>query len=239
MAIFGNLELEKIIQVSDKTRLDAKKSFVSKDEAAITMVEIEPEAGNGFIDVSGSSSPLDSDDWFLDWEYSGATRTVTVSLRITTDGAPETFTETIEVITEADDKLFSGDQDIMALENNILRYVKPGRNTFKDFHRKSQTLILDWLNDLGVRTFEREKITKDNVVELDEVRKWSERMTLRLIFQSISNKVDDVFALKAAEYEKLEADARNRSEIRLDLNNDGTIDKNENQPLSSFKLSRT
>ena len=55
MAIFPNAELEEVVQVDDKTRLDARKSFVSKDEADVTLIEVEPEAGSGFIDVTGSS----------------------------------------------------------------------------------------------------------------------------------------------------------------------------------------
>jgi hypothetical protein len=78
MAIFGVLESDPIVQVSDKIRLKADRSFVSKDEAAITLVEIEPVAGNGFIDVTGSSSS----DWYLDWSYSTDGTAVT-SLRIT------------------------------------------------------------------------------------------------------------------------------------------------------------
>jgi len=36
MAIFPSLELEKIIQTNDKTRLDGTKSFKTVDEADIT-----------------------------------------------------------------------------------------------------------------------------------------------------------------------------------------------------------
>ena len=60
MAIFPHIELEDIVQVNDRTRLSAIKSFVSKDEAAVTLVEIEPESGSGFIDVTGAKQA----DWF-------------------------------------------------------------------------------------------------------------------------------------------------------------------------------
>ncbi len=85
MAIFPNLKLEDIVQINDKTRLDASKSFTA-DEAAVTLVEIEPESAAGFIDITPTVA-TNSKQYFLDWSYSGTSRTVTVSVRITTDGA--------------------------------------------------------------------------------------------------------------------------------------------------------
>ena len=233
MAIFGNLELEEIVQENDKTRLDATKSFVSKDEAAITLVEIEPEASAGFIDVTGTSFR----DWFLDWEYS-TDGTKTVSVRITTDGAPVTSTATMDVITAADDKLFSGDQDITALEPDILQWIRPGRNTFLDVHRKAQVLILDWINDLGVRNNDLTRVSKDEIVDTEEVRKWSENLVLRLIFEGISNAVDDTFARKAAVYAAREAEAKNRAKIRFDADKDGVAESGEFVPFKTMDLFR-
>jgi hypothetical protein len=59
--IFPLVESEPIVQVSDKTRLSAVKSFKSNDEPAISLVEIEPESGSGFINVTGS--PINSKNW--------------------------------------------------------------------------------------------------------------------------------------------------------------------------------
>ena len=90
MAIFGVLDFDPVVQVNDKIRLKAIRSFVSKDEAAITLVEIEPVAGNGFIDVTDA----DPNELFLDWSYA-TDGTAVVSLRITTDGAPVTVTKNL------------------------------------------------------------------------------------------------------------------------------------------------
>ena len=91
MTIFGVLHLEKTVQENDKTRLDVSQSFASSDEADIILVEVEPFGSNGFIDVTT--------DLFLDWAYA-ADGTKTVSVRITTDGAPTTATKDLLVITE-------------------------------------------------------------------------------------------------------------------------------------------
>lgn len=237
MAIFPNLELEDAIQISDKTRLSGTKSFVSKDEPAISLVEINPEDGvENFVDVTDSLT----DNWFLDWEYSGTSRTVTVSIRVTAGIAgPVTFSKTIEVLTEADDKLFSDDQDLIGLESDIVKWVRPGRNSFLDFHRKSQFLILDFLNnDLGIRDYERDRITKDSVVDVEEVRKWSKFWTLALIFEDISNATDDVFSEKNKFYMSRANAARDQSFYQLDLNKDGEISDGEIIDIKSTRLLR-
>jgi len=45
--IFPNLELEAIVQLGDRTRLSALKSFVTQNEAAISLVQIN--TGTGLI----------------------------------------------------------------------------------------------------------------------------------------------------------------------------------------------
>ena len=143
--IFPVLETEDVVQVADKTRLDGSKTFVSKDANEITLVEIEPESCAGYIDVTGSSFA----DWYLDWIYTGATRSVTVTIRVTTDSTPVTLTRTISVVTVSDDKLFSKDQDLVAREPDVLKYVPQGRASFLNVHRASQTKILEDLDEGG------------------------------------------------------------------------------------------
>lgn len=237
MAIFPNLILEKDIQVNDKTRLDASKSFVTQDEAAITLVEIEPEAAAGFIDVTPSPATKAS-DYFLDWQYSGATRTVTATVRITTDGAPVTFSDTIEVTTAADDMLLSNDKDLTAIEEDILKFVPKGRNSWLNVHRKAQQLILDEIDERGITNTDGTRITKDQLVEIEDFRQWSAYMTLWLIMNDISNSVDDKFANKAASYKNTMDFHRERSFMRIDFNKDGNIDAGEKEPVRSSRLIR-
>lgn len=215
MAIFGNLELEETVQVDDKTRLDAQKTFITPDEAAITLVEIEPEASAGFIDVTSNQ--------YLDWQYS-TDGSKTVTLRVTTDGSPESFTKTLTIITAVDDKLFSSDAELIPFEPNLLDYVKEGRNSFLDVHRVSQSLILDWLDRQKIWDVNGDRLTVDAIVDIQEVKVWSKFLTLRLIFEGLSNAIDDIFFEKAERYKDMEKVARERAALRLDLDGDGEED---------------
>lgn len=229
MAIFPSLILEPVVQVDDKTRLDGTKSFITSNEAAITLVEIEPISGNGFIDVSSTK--------YLDWQYP-TDGTATVSIRITTDGAPITVTKTLEVLTEADDNLFSNDSDLMLHEHDILRYVPSGRNSFLNVHRRAQDRIVEWLAERGIYDSDGDKLTKTNIVDIDEVRQWSTFMALRFIYSDLSNAIDDVFDQKAKDYETLESRARNRSQYRFDFDGDGTVEDGEALTVSSSTMYR-
>jgi hypothetical protein len=213
--IFPVLKLENIVQIGDQTRLDARKSYTTPDEASITLIEIEPEASSGFLDITSSQ--------FLDYQYS-TDGDKSVSLRITTDGAPETFSKTITVISETDDKLFSTDEELTPHEPDILEYVRSGRNSFLNVHRTAQDRILTWLDEHRITDSNGDRLTKDAIVDIEEVNDWSKFMVLRMIFEGLSNSVDDIFSAKALSYRELEATARNRSQIRLDRDGDGEID---------------
>lgn len=235
MAIFGIIKNEAIIQVDDKTRIDVSKSFVSKDEAAITLIEIEPESGNGYIDVTGS----DSRDWFLDWVYSGTTRAETINLRITTDGAPSIFTATIQVNTAVDDKLFSGDSDILSKRDDLLKYLKPGKSSFLNFHREARNQILSRLDDEGKTDINGDRLTADAFVDNEEVREISAFWTLALIFRNFSNAIDDVHDRDANAYMGDVSRKWNRAFLRYDRDGDGDINQGEGDyGFSSIKVCR-
>lgn len=234
MAIFGILDLEPVVQIDDKIRLKGIQSFVSKDEATVTLVEIEPEAASGFIDVTGSSS----DDWYLDWSYSGTSRIVTVSLRITTDGAPVTVTGTMQVNTAVDDNLFSDDSGIFTHETELKDIVPRGKSSFLYVHRKAKQLIIDWFNEMGWSDCDGNKLTDAAFVDKEEVRRMSEMWTLALIYKDLSNSVDDKFDQKSALYKSKVVDSQRRLRFRLDLNGDASIDSGEFVFGQSMRLFR-
>lgn len=238
--IFPLVEAEPIVQVLDKTRISAVKTFISKDEAAITLVEIEPEASAGFIAVTGSA-PINSKNWFLDWAYA-TSGTKTITLRVTTNATPVTFTKTISVIAEADDKLWSNDSDLQVMEPDILGWVKQGRATFKDYHRMSQTRILEWLDNLKVWNIDGERFTKDTIdlaIALDDLKRISTYWCLELIFDGLYNKTDDVFKQKADAYRKTRRElCADRSRIRVDYDKSGTVDKGEEFKMREVRLYR-
>ena len=234
MAIFGNIELESVVQTNDKTRINCSKSFVSKDNAAITLVRIKPEASGSFITVSGS--PVLAKDFILDWEYtSSGSKTVTLEI---TAGAVQTFTKTITVLTSTDDCLYSADSDLTAIEPDILKWIPSGRNSFLNIHRAAQGLILDWLDSIRVWRNDGTKLTKADLKLTDDLKQLSIYTTLELIFMGISNKVDDVFLAKAREYRAKALDVKNRGRIQADFNGNGTLEKEDAYDMKSFRIYR-
>ena len=216
--MFPRLNYEEVVQVDDKTRLDASPSFVEAETSAITLLRIEPEGGAGFVDVTSTKK--------LDWQYStDGAKTVTVE--VTTDGAPVTKTFDLEVLTATDDKLLSDDNDLRVHEPDILNWVRKGRATFLDYHRRAQTLILQWLDRAGYTNINNERYTKADILDIEEFNEWSTMLVLRLIFEGISNSTNDVFAVKSATYRSKELKARDRVTLKIDLNSDGTLDEYE------------
>jgi hypothetical protein len=237
--IFPLIESEPTVQEKDKTRLSAVKSFKSNDESAITLVEIEPEAGSGFINVTGS--PINPKNWFLDWSYAAA-GTKVATVRITTNGAPSTLSKSLVVVTEAVDKLWSDDSDLVSVEPDILGWVRPGRASFKDYHRLSQKRILEWLDNMKVWNKDGAAFTKDDidlVIAAEDLKRISTYWSLELIFGGLSNKPDDTFAAKEKGYRASRKELQgDRSRIRADYNKDGTTQKNEQFQMRSSRLVR-
>lgn len=331
MSIFALLNYEKDVQLEDKTRLDASKSFASKAASEITSMTITAGVGASAISVYDP----DLNERYLDWVYESfaididstnnsllfneggstltatitsasytlstlaaeiktqmeavgaGTYTVTVSadneLTIastvvfeledcellsqlffeTDEGTALTFTSDVieygtrkvtvaigngtltdtkyfyqRVYSEAGDRLFCTDQDLTAHESDLMRWVKDGRSSFKDQIRRSQKLIIAWLDEKGYVNAYGDKYTKWDLVDLEEVRQWSIFQTLKLIMQSLSNVTDDVFDKKAAEYSKFEEAARQRCVLRIDVNKDGVVDATEGASIFSGSLFR-
>lgn len=236
MPIFADIEIEPIVQVNDRTRLNAGKSFVTQDVAAITKVEIDPGTGS-FIDLGLSSSGLaDPSQWYLDYVFD-SDGSKTIRSRITA-GSTGTASKTMTVITEADDYLFSADSDLAQAESDILKYVEPGRNTFKNVHRAAQDEIVRYLDEKGYTDSNGDPLTKAAVVDLNEVRLWSKFTALRMIFEDLINSSDDVFSKKTKRYEGLEQVHRNKALLRLDLDGDGEAENNEGVSIQTGNLVR-
>jgi len=228
--IFPILTLEPTLQVDDKTRLDGVKSYVTPDETAVTVVSIEPEASAGFIDVTS--------DKFLDWSYA-TEGTKTVTIMVTTNGFPTSETKTIDVISAADDKLFSADSDLVFHEPDILSWTRDGRSSFLDVHRRAQDRILAKLDELQYTDSQGDRLTKDAILDVEEVKQWSIFLTLQLVFEGLSNAVDDQFAAKAEKYRKDKVVARNSGVKRLDTDGSGEIENDEKLDFRSRSLSRS
>lgn len=234
--MFPNLEIEAIVQVGDRTRLDASKSYASKGSQIITKVEIEPFTGAGFLDVTGTKPS----DWLTDWEYDTAgTQTVSVRLTDNTPVVPltQTKTKTIEVVSELTDFLFSSDADLTAEEPDILKYVKRGRNSFKDVHREAQRQILQMLDRKGYRVGDR-KIEAVDLVDKSEANEMSKYLALSIILAGQRSQVDDVYQQKSDRYFSKFNIASQRQIIGLDLNQDGSVDSGEGVMPATARLIR-
>lgn len=221
--IFVKLDTEQLVQEGDKTRLDLRRSFVSSGTASITKYEIEPSALAGFIDVTNNM--------YLDMVY-GTTGDMVVSARLTDSDLNEyTSTITISVISSLEDNLFSTDRDILSYEPDLLGYVQDGRFSFIDKHRAAQKEILNELDANRIWKLDGSRYKASDIVDLQEFKEWSKFLTLRIIFEGLSNAVDDVFKVKATRYNSLATTAKKRSTLRLDVNQDGVQSEAEKVDL--------
>lgn len=239
MAIFPNLILEPVVQVNDKTRLDATKSYISNETEDITKVEISPDGGVTYADVTGNINAR-SPEWWLDYQFA-TDGVVDIRCRVTVGGlipVTSVVQKTLQVISVADDHLFSSDSDLVAIEPDIMKYVSQGRSSWLREHRRAQTEIVAWLNKNGVTDMTGSPITKANVLDVSEVREWSTYLVLKMIFNGLSNSDEDVYAKKAVKFGSAEVDARYRYALRLDLDNDDMIGLGEGIMLQSIKMLR-
>ncbi len=160
-------------------------------------------------------------------------------MRITSTGSViTTATKTIEVVTPAQDLLFSNDDDLRTREHDIVRWVPDGFSSWNHVHRQAQKNILDWLDEIRLFKNDMTRWTAADLVEREQFRRISTYTTLRMIFSSLSNQVGDVFDLKSKHYGSLEKDAKNRNYVSLDLNGDGSISNGERADLRTFGMVR-
>lgn len=314
MAVFAVLELEDAVQVSDKTRFSAEKSYVSKGSTALTTMTIKP--GLDATPISIFSTNVQ--DWYLDWQFDslsfdvddtnnkidyreddaiysvtipedtyataedlftaietemdGAASFGTYSVAqdmygkvvITTEGynfqllpvtglnqsrsllpllgfvsdtnlggshvsdqvldysvkkvtlaiANATQNDSkdyyIRLYSAAGDRLFSSDSDLAIYEKDICKWVVKGRNTFKDVHRRAQREIVDWFSKNNLFDSNGYPYNKWTLLRTSDLRDWSTFISLRIIFQDLSNATDDIFHQKSLRYFSKEVEARNR-----------------------------
>ncbi len=235
---FPILKHESIIQVKDKTRLDANASFVNSGEV-LQDIEIEPETGAGFISVYNVDDEYNHElERFLDWAYASNGAKV-ISVRVTTDQGDSTETYNMEVLSETEDGLYSNDNDLYPYEPTIARYLPEGKSSFIYAHRASQSKIIAYLDEHRIWKKDGTRYTKEDLIDKEEFRYWSIFQTLLIIFESSQLSTGDIFQEKRVEYEADMRAARNRGALRLDYNGDGVIDEtSEKLNMSTTRLVR-
>lgn len=237
--IFPKIECDLVVQVNDKFRINASKSYVPKGGLAIVKVEIEPEAGAGYIDVTGAS-PINSKNWFLDWEYATDGSKV-VSLKVTTNlvgPVEQIVTLTVNCLLASEDKLLSDDSDLVAIESDILKYVPEGKSSFNYVHREAQGEILEWLFTNGYTKYDSNPLTIDNIVNVSEFNFWSKYSVLRLLYEDFSKAPNDVFDVKAKHYENISHKWRHKAILHLDYDGDGVQGSSEGSDMTTRRFIR-
>ncbi len=147
-----------------------------------------------------------------------------VTVTVNNGGVAQTFDFYQKVYSVAGDRLFSTDLDLIAEENQILKYLPAGKSSYIYVHRRAQESILEWLDQNGYVNVNEKKFNKHDIIDISEVKAWSKYLALELIFRDFGNAKDDVFKDKANFYEKKAIAARNRMILRLDVNEDGVAD---------------
>ncbi len=206
-------------------------------------VSLYPDIGfTGTVEPNTPVGVLSTVDFEGEITYEGKKiRTVNKEITLTAKNVADSdgvTTKTIQIISTIGDELWSTDDQLQQHEPDILRWVKDGRATFKNTHRLMQTQILAWLDKEGMVDIFDKKYTKDHMLLPDELAQWSKFGVLRLIFDGISNKIDDIFFDKARDYEKKEAFHRGRLVLRLDVDKDGKVDLNEQVDIASTTVVR-
>lgn len=220
MAVFPILEVEPIVQIGDKTRLSALKSFIAPVDANFDLMRIKPNAASPYITIT--------DNEYLDWVYSASgVQTVTLYVQQNCPYASGEIEKDISVVTEAQDNLFSNDQDLRLHEPEILKWVVDGRSSFLDMHRRAQVLILKWLDKEGYVDVNGNPFTKTAIVDIEEVKQWSTFLVLKLIFEGLSNATDDIFHEKAKRYNGKMMEYRKKALLRIDVDGDGEAENYE------------
>lgn len=136
------------------------------------------------------------------------------------------------------DRLFCSDGDLIAHEPDIMKWVQDGRASYKNVYRRAQKLIIAWIDEKGYVNSLGGKYDKHDIIDIEEVRQWATFMSLRLIFQGMSNAIDDIFDRKSKIYDLNEQAARQRVVLRLDSNKDGIADLSESISIYSGSLFR-
>lgn len=161
-----------------------------------------------------------------------------ITLSVDDDTLPaETISLYQKVYTEYGDRLFSSDFELKNHEEDILKWVSPGRSSFKDVHRRVQEMIFEYLAGHGYIKATDEKFTKWDIKDSKELRDWATAWALQLIMEGSSNAVDDVFDRKARKYSSQAIQARNRF-LAIDINGDGVVESDEQLRLHSINLFR-
>lgn len=224
--------------LSSTVTVTAKNAFIISADLEFSLLPVSgSDADAAILPHIGFAEDVSGEITYTGDEVETVEKLITATLKNEDD--PDKIVESsLYIISELADNLFSGDEKLRTHETDILKYVPDGRSSFKDVHRRAQQLMLTWLDTEGFLDDFGDPIIRKRFTDTTEVREWATVTALRLIFESISNAKDDVFAEKAKRYGAMEPVYRNRAVLRIDLNQDGVTDEFEGGDIRSASVVR-
>jgi hypothetical protein len=230
MSVFGVLKSDEKVFTGDKIRFDANQSYVTSNDAFATVShEISFDAGVTWINISAAKK-ID-----FGWSTAGAKE---VRLRVTSTAETQTVTKTITVLNLTTQALFSNDSDLYRYEPEVDQYLPKKWSSWNLIHLQAQQWILDWLDESRIYKYDGSKYGVADFGDSQQVKQLSTYKVLEMIFEGNSNVVGDLFSIKRDKYKALAQEKCSRSNLRLDYDNNGTIDTNEKIDLFSGELTR-
>jgi hypothetical protein len=152
-------------------------------------------------------------------------------------GSPSGYDQTykfINLYSKEGDRLFCENDDLRKHESDILKWVEDGRTSFLNVIRRSQQLIIEDFNKSGWTDISGKPLTKWSFDITENLRDWSIYQSLSIIFDDISNAVDDTFFKQARIYDGKSKEAKARF-IAVDFSSKGD-NKNPNLKSESVAL---
>jgi PKD repeat protein len=231
MSAFAILKSDDKVFEGDKLQLDASQSFVTPDDAfAATSHQISFDAGSTWINITTLKK--------LDYIFS-TSGDKTIQLKVTSTGGTQTVSKTVTVLDLTEQALFSKDADLYLYEPEIDRYLPKKWSSWNLIHLAAQQFIIDWLDENAITKSDGEKFAVADFGDSQQVKQLSCFKALELIYEGNSNVVGDLSSVKRDKYKGMVIEKLSRANLRLDYNDDGTIDTNEKINLMSGTLVRT
>ncbi len=221
---------QKKVQISEKVRIDVSKTFAYSGRTISSIVVKPVSEADDSYDVTSAG--------YLDITYDSAgTKTIHVTLTLDNDETIALAKE-ITVVSEATENLFSSDPELISHEPDILNFLPEMFSDYRYVHRLSQDRIMAYLDEKGITDNDGKKLTAVDVKDTEELNDWSKFLALQYIYESLSNSIDDIFSEKSNRYRQMVKQCQNRALLRLDYDNDGTLEDDERGSLSTGRIYR-
>lgn len=232
------LNAESVVRVGDKIRLDASgTTYISlTPSVTISSVTIKPEDIAPVFDVTGN--PVNKKNWVLDYFYStDGVKTVTVTVTLS-DSSIHSKSFAVTAISQADDKLLVDDDDLRAMDFELMRFIPDGYSSWRHVHRRSTREVIDFINSMRLSKVNGDPLTFDELKDSRLAKDFALKSSLALIYQQLSNKPDDKFYQRYLDAKKTLEAYKSRADWAFDFDGNGQIDNYERADMLTGRLLR-